>query len=76
MYYASKFDFENLQRVKFYTGYLNTRQILNWFFHNVSAIECISFAICHVFLCSFKRGSFGNVLIYGVGSVNQVVFIT
>ena len=58
MYNASKFDFENIQRVKFQTGYLNTRPILNWVFHNVSAIECISFAICHVFLCSSKRGKF------------------
>ena len=53
-------DFESnfLQRVRFQMNFSNTGQILIWIIYSASDSECISFAVCQVFMCSLKQGTF------------------
>ena len=56
-------------------NFLNKRQTLKKKF-TARQIEFTSFAICQVFLCSWKnRARFGNVWMYAVGSVSQGILL-
>ena len=58
LFALSDFELKFSQRVRFLFNFLNTRHIFNWLFYRASDFECTSLAICQVFMCSIKQGTF------------------
>ena len=62
---ASNFEFEKIQRVRFWTKNTTTCQILSVLF-----LHFAKFSFIHQ-----NRACFGNLLMYGLGSISQVILL-
>ena len=81
---ASGLEFNKIQRVRFWVETFTTCQILYQLLKHASVFDmivlrvgrlCTSSAVCQIFMCSTKQGTFQYCFTLWCGSVSQVILL-